>query len=268
MQEEKKKYNDKAILGTLIFHGVLLLCFIFFGLSTPLPLPEEEGVLVNLGFTEQGMGQRQPLTSSPPPTQPQPASASEASEDIATQDSQESIALPESPRDREQPREDTREPQQPSQETAQEQTQPEPEPQVDPRALFPGRDRQTTESQNQGDGTEAGNQGRPDGSTDGTGTQGGGLGSGVEFSLGGRGANHLPLPEYTTQSQGRVVVSIWVNRNGEVTRAVAGARGTTTSDQILWNQAEQAALKARFDRKSDAPHEQQGTITYNFIRLN
>lgn len=269
MEEDNKKYKNRALIGTIVFHAVLILFFILFGLTTPLPLPEEEGVLVNLGYTEQGMGQRQPLTSSPPPPQPQPSQSTQATEDIATQSTEESVALPASPRDRQQPREDTKPAEKPRpQETAQQQPQPEPEPQVNPNALFPGRDRQTTTSQNQGDGSEPGNQGRPDGSTDGTSTTGGGQGDGPSFSLSGRSANHLPLPDYTTQSQGRVVVAITVNRNGQVTRATAGARGTTTSDRVLWAAAEAAAMKAKFDVKNDAPHEQTGTITYNFIRLN
>ncbi|MBW6480055.1 MAG: TonB family protein, partial [Bacteroidales bacterium] len=187
------------------------------------------------------------------------------------QSTEESIAIPEAPRptpERPRQQEPVREPQRPQQETAQQQPEPEPEPQVDPRALFPGRDRRTTETQSQGETAQTGNQGRPDGTTDGTSYQGGGQGSGVDFSLTGRRANFLPLPEYTTQSQGRVVVSITVNRNGEVIRATAGARGTTVSDRVLWQAAENAARRARFDVKNDAPHEQTGTITYNFIRLN
>ncbi len=267
MEEENKKYKNRALIGTIVFHAVLVLCIVLFGLTTPLPLPEEEGVLVSLGFSEQGMGDRQPLTSSPPPPQPQPSRSSEAAEDVATQSTEESVAIPDTPRDREQPRETTRPEERPRpQETVQEQPQPEPEPQVNPNALFPGRDRQTTTSQNQGDTGEPGNQGQSDGSTDGTATTGGGQGDGPSFSLAGRSANHLPKPDYTSQTQGRVVVSITVNRQGQVTRARAGERGSTTTDRVLWAAAEAAAMKARFDVKNDAPHEQIGTITYNFIR--
>jgi outer membrane biosynthesis protein TonB len=265
--EERKKYNNKALLGTLVFHGVILLVFFLFGLTTPLPLPEEEGVMVSLGVTDQGMGVRQPLSSSPPPPQPQPTRSTQPAEDIATQESDESVALPDSRRDR--PREQTTptpEPTRPQPETTQT-PEPDPEPQVDPRALFPGRDRQSTADQNQGETGQTGNQGRADGSPDGAGTVGGGSG-GPEFSLTGRSANSLPIPEYASSSQGKVVVSITVNRNGEVTRATAGARGTTTSDRILWAAAEKAAMRARFNVKNDAPHEQTGFITYNFIRLN
>ena len=271
MEETKKKYDMKAILGTVIFHAVLLLVIIIFGLSTPLPLPEEEGVLVNLGYTEIGSGDRQPLSASPPPPQPQPSQAAPEAEDVATQSTEESIAIPDAPRptpERPRPQEPVREPPRPQQETAQQQPEPEPEPQVDPRALFPGRDRRTTETQTQGETTQAGNQGRPDGTTDGTSYQGGGQGNGTQYSLEGRRRRNIPDPVYTSNSVGRVVVSITVNRNGNVIRAVSGVRGTTTPDRVLWQAAENAALQATFDENNDAPHEQTGTITYFFLRQN
>jgi len=271
MVEPKKKYDNKAIAGTVIFHIALLLLAIFFGLSTPLPLPEEEGVLVNLGYMDEGTGIRQPLTASPPPPQPQPTQAAPEAEDIVTQDTEESIAIPDSPRpqpERPRPEEPVREPTQPQPETTQQQPQPEPEPQVDPRAIFPGRDRRTTETQTQGETGQAGNQGRPDGSTDGTAFQGGGQGVGVEFSLEGRGRRNIPDPVYTSNSIGRVVVSITVNRNGDVIRAVAGARGTTTTDRELFQAAEKAARQATFDASNNAPIEQTGTITFFFLRQN
>jgi outer membrane biosynthesis protein TonB len=68
-------------------------------------------------------------------------------------------------------------------------------------------------------------------------------------------------------SQGKVAVAITVNKDGKVIRAVAGARGTTSNDRVLWLEAESAALKSSFDKDPNAPDEQQGTITYNFLRL-
>jgi TonB family protein len=267
MNEEGKKYKNHALAGTIIFHSILLLCFFLFGLTTPLPLPEEEGVMVTLGYTDQGRGQRQPLTSSPPPPQPQQTRTTQAAEDVATQETEETVAIPDSRQNRPQPR-NTPQPVAPQQQTPppQQEPEPEPQPQVDPRALFPGRDRQTTASQSQGETGQPGTQGRPDGSPDGTASVGGGQGDGIQFSLTGRRPNNLPKPEYNSPSQGKVVVAITVNRNGDVIRVTAGARGTTTNDRVLWAAAEAAALKAKFDVKNDAAHEQTGTITYNFIK--
>ena len=276
MRETRKEDNTRAIIGTAIFHGVLLLCFFLFGLSTPLPLPEEQGVLVTLGYMDQGMGATQPLRAAPPVAQPQASPPASAPEQVVTQDTEEAVSLPEAPRVRpaeqarpEQPRPETprQEPIQPPQETAEVTPQEPPQPQVDPRALFPGSDPRTTQQQNQGATQQPGAQGSPTGAVTGQGYAGAGQG-GVDYSLSGRSHLQLPMPDYTTQAQGRVVVTIVVNRQGQVVRATAGARGTTTSDQTLWRLAEEAARRARFNVQTDAPEEQTGTITYNFIRQN
>ncbi|NVN95885.1 MAG: energy transducer TonB [Bacteroidetes bacterium] len=111
-------------------------------------------------------------------------------------------------------------------------------------------------------GTGGGN-----GSGIGTGN-GPGKGPGISYDLKGRTKKELPKPEYSSKEQGTVVVKIWVNKNGEVTRVEAGQRGTTTSDRVLWKQAENAAMRARFSPDADAPEDQTGSITYKFIRLN
>ena len=74
----------------------------------------------------------------------------------------------------------------------------------------------------------------------------------------------LPTPAYTVQNSGIVVVNIWVNQYGEVTKAIAGGEGTTITDKTLWIAARKAALKAHFNQSGDAPALQQGTITYIF----
>ncbi len=265
MEQERKKYDSRAVLGTILFHSALLLVFILFGLTTPLPLPEEAGVMVSLGVTDQGMGQRQPLNATPAPPQPQPVQNAAPQQRVVTQNTEETVAIPEPRPTRPRQQTPTTQPQQTPTPPAQTTPQPDPQPTVDQRALFPGRDRTSTTNQDQGQTGQPGNQGRPDGTPGGTSTTGGGQG-GVEFSLSGRRQISLPLPEYTSSSQGKVVVRITVNRNGEVVRAVAGERGTTTTDAVLWAAAERAAMRARFDVKNDAAEEQTGSITYNFIR--
>lgn len=74
----------------------------------------------------------------------------------------------------------------------------------------------------------------------------------------------LPRPDYTVQDEGIVVVDIWVDNYGNVTKAVPGAMGTTVSNQTLWAAARSAAMKAHFNQSADAPALQQGTITYIF----
>lgn len=272
MENTDKKDKGRALAGTIIFHAVLLLSFIFFGLSTPLPLPEEHGVLVVRGYMDDGAGELQPLAAPPPEPSPRPSTPAADPEQVVTQESQESVALPdeagEEQVEHEQPVAERQEVLPDPQEAVEEEPEEEPLPEVDPRALFPGRDQRSTDRQDHGEAEERGDAGRPEGATGVDQFEGTGPGDGVEYTLTGRKANYLPLPEYTTLATGRVVVQITVNRQGQVIRATAGARGTTTTDRTLHRLAEEAARRARFDLKADAPEEQIGTITYNFIRIN
>lgn len=270
METSEKKDRNRALAGTLIFHGVLLLCFLLFSLSAPDPPPDDYGVLVALGYEDTGQGDRQPLAAPTPVTQSPPASEASEHEEIVTQEAEEAVALPDEVADPEIEQEQVESEQEDPVTEVQEETEEveeEPEPEVDPRALFPGRDQRSTERSDQGETEERGDQGQVEGVLDTVGFDGVGQG-GIEYSLAGRQANFLPVPEYTTQATGRVVVQVTVNQQGQVIRAEAGARGTTTTDRTLHRLAEEAARRARFDLQADAPEEQRGTITYNFIRLN
>lgn len=74
----------------------------------------------------------------------------------------------------------------------------------------------------------------------------------------------VPRPTYTVKESGTVVVAIWVDNYGNVTKAQAGAEGTTVTSKELWTAARNAAMKAHFNQKADAPALQEGTITYVF----
>ena len=74
----------------------------------------------------------------------------------------------------------------------------------------------------------------------------------------------LPRPSFGVQAEGIVVVDIWVDKYGQVEKAVAGAQGTNVTDAALWQEARKAALGAHFNMSADAPALQKGTITYIF----
>jgi hypothetical protein len=81
----------------------------------------------------------------------------------------------------------------------------------------------------------------------------------------GRSVNGtLPRPSYGVQADGKVVVKIWVDQYGNVTKAQAGVEGTTATDKTLWQAAYKAALGAHFNMDASAPPTQVGTITYIF----
>jgi TonB family protein len=83
--------------------------------------------------------------------------------------------------------------------------------------------------------------------------------------LAGRSVNGtLPRPSYGVHADGKVVVKIWVDQNGNVTKAQAGVEGTTATNKTLWQAAYKAAMGAHFNMDASAPALQEGTITYIF----
>ena len=89
-------------------------------------------------------------------------------------------------------------------------------------------------------------------------------GTQVTFDLNGRNisGDGLPIPINTGQEEGRVVVTITVNPDGQVITTSINLR-TNTSNTELRKAAEDAAQKARFNRV-DGINNQTGTITYYF----
>lgn len=87
-----------------------------------------------------------------------------------------------------------------------------------------------------------------------------------QFSVAGRSAVSLPTPRYvsTSAAQGKVVVKIWVDRSGKVTKVTTPEKGSTINNNLLINAAKEAALKARFNADESAPEIQIGTISYFF----
>lgn len=258
-----KKDEIKGLIGTIVFHALLVVALLFMALRTPLPLPSEGGVEVNLGNSDDGMGLVQPteLKASSQASPPPPPESGE--EDLLTEDTEEAPALEpkQNPKPQPTPKTETKPVVKPE-------PVPEPTPKVDPRALFPGKgtgSNQSGQGGNEGITGNPGDQGKPTGDPNATGYTGtGGSGGGISFDLGGRSKKLLPRPSTNFSEEGTVVVTIYVDRFGSVTRAIAGAKGTTTASTRLRQLAEQAAKQAKFSAKEDAPEEQKGTITYIF----
>ena len=58
-----------GLIGTIITHAVILLLLLYLGFTTTLPLPPEEGILVNFGDSETGLGLEEPAPGEAPPLQ-------------------------------------------------------------------------------------------------------------------------------------------------------------------------------------------------------
>jgi len=265
------KKHKTGIIGTIIFHIIIGAVFMIFGYSTPLPLPDEEGILINFGDSDDGIGQVEPQYSESAQQESKEKSqeavpkttTSESEDGSITQDYEEAPAIKEQGEKKEETEKET-----PVEKENEETPEEKIERTVNENALFPGRNRNSDDNSSEGETEGQGNQGSTTGSVDSKNHTGGeSMGTnGTSFSLAGRNPESLPKPEYKYQIEGKVVVEITVDKYGNVTSAVPGVKGSTTLDTKLLSAAKKAALKAKFDKKPDAPAYQKGTITY-FFRL-
>ncbi len=280
--------KGKGIAGAVIIHFVVLTILVLFSFTVPPPPEIEEGILVNFGTDATGFGEIEPSETavqqdaSPPPADVPRVQADE--EAVITQDFEDAPEVkkvdPEAEKKRlekieadrklrAQLEEDRKRKE--AEEVERKRIEAEQKRQADimnrtKNALANSKNAGTT-STGEGVAGGEGNQGDPSGSVDskirgegsGTGTKG------VSYDLQGRGYQSLPEPKYNIQSEGKVVVEVYVDRTGKVTQATPGVKGSTTLDETLLRVAKEAALLARFDNKPEAPVTQKGTITYNFI---
>ena len=277
--------KEKGLIGSIIIHVTLLLLLIFVAFKVPPPPEFEEGIEVSFGTYETGFGLIEPAATSAstsPATAPAPRVTS-VDEPLLTQDFEEAPEVirvdPNAERiRREQAAEAERIRQQNieaerigrEQEAERQRIAAEQQRQAEiadrTRNAFAGGGNTGSTSTSEGIAGGTGNQGVPTGSPDSNVRgDGGGVGSGISYNLGGRGSQSLPNPRYNCQEAGRVVVEVRVNREGRVTQATPGRPGSTTIVECLTSAARDAAMEARFNPDRNAPEVQVGTITYNFI---
>ena len=60
MTSSEKTSKRKGIIGTILFHALLLVAFLFMGLTYQDPPPAEEGISINFGFVDEGLGEVEP----------------------------------------------------------------------------------------------------------------------------------------------------------------------------------------------------------------
>ena len=253
------KDHKNGIIGTLLFNGFILILLIFLGFTTPLPLPEEEGILINFGYDDAGSGLIEPENNAETDNK-ELVNENNVSTPTESEDSKLTQDFEEAPEVIKTPEKKNEKTQEQIEQERQEQERQELENSLS--NAFNNSDNNNNSS-SQGENGTSGNQGDPDGSLN---TNGNGHGSkGISYSLNGRKANSLPKPAYTTNEGGIVVVEITVDPNGNVKTATPGMPGSTTNNAALLAAAKKAALKTKFNKKQGAPAKQIGTITYKFI---
>ena len=266
---KREKFDIFSVLWTILLHALAIVLLLVLHLNKPVA-QAESGVPVMLGnmgnldtdyeFTE--------INSMPAPAPAAvPVPAAPQAEPAITQNLEETVAIESG--EKEKPVKPVEAPRQPTPE----EIRAEQERQARERAdnltnIFSrGNSSQASVSQeNNSDSQESA--GSPEGnSNEGKTTGTGGYGA---WNLDGRGIiGELPRPAYEgIQAEGRVVVAITVNPNGDViATSIVVSRSskdhTNTIDPQLRKIAEEAARKAKFS-PTDGVNNQTGSIVYYF----
>ena len=259
MTAAEKKSKRKGIIGTILFHALLIVSFLFMGLKHQDPPPAEEGISINFGFSEQGLGEVEPESTEELTKIVEEKIIEqqiESTEEIVTQSLGENPVVEKTEKKKKVIKK----------EEQKEEVIEEKKPEVNKKALYPGSKKTKTSSEGKKKGE--GNQGSIEGDPNSKVYEGGGMGkNGTAYQLGGRKVEFKAKPIYNLQVEGKVVVVITVDRLGNVINAIPGVKGSTTLNKKLLQRAKTAALKTKFDPKQTAPTNQQGKIVY-FFSLN
>ncbi len=301
MQKKKENsYKGRGVVGTTIFHIIVLIFLLIFGLTT---IPEEEeGILVNLGDSRVGWGKQEPKKAeaasnpkpvNPPPPASKPKKVEPTKEQIKTQDYDDAPEVKseeqkkkeeadkrkrlEEQKKREEQNRLKREEEERIRKAEQERLRKEEEErkrqeEIDKQKKAINSNvsnafgKSTGSSTSEGVNKGSGNQGYVTGDPNSKNYSGSGQGTkGDGFQLKGRSLKgSLPKPAYNIQEEGIVVVEITVDRTGKVVSAKYTLKGSTTQDSRLKQAAEKAAMKARFNADTNASAYVKGTITYHF----
>jgi hypothetical protein len=279
--------NIKASGYTLMVCVLLLIIMLFVKWTIPdiPPPPDEEGIEVNLGNSDQGSGDDQPFlpgkpapvdkqSYTPPKVQNTPV---EAVKDFETDDKDEDAPVIKKPPVTKP--EATKVPEKqivkapPVKNPKPTNDPPAPTPQK-PKAVFRGVNGNGTggneadsykKGGNEGIAGGRGDQGAPGGNPDADNYKGGGRGNGSGVSLlrglNGRRIMRIPSFEDDFNENAKVAVDIRVDAAGNVISAEYQPRGSTTSDPNLKAIAIRKAKQVKFNPGSD---ESVGTLQFNF----
>ncbi|WP_369048772.1 energy transducer TonB [Tenacibaculum sp. UWU-22] len=265
------KYKRKSAIITTIILLLLLVAIFQFGMKYLDP-PEEYGLAINLGNFTVGSGEPIEKTKMEPKPQNQQKAEEKpvqqtpkkiVDEKIITSSTSKEVpviektktpsATPVSEKITEPVVKEKPKPQKPSKETQD--------------ALNKLLNGNTSDGQPQGEGDDEqlgvkGNENGDPNTNKYYGNARDGLGG--NYNLSGRKAVSKPIEKPDCQEEGTVVVSIEVNKDGQVVKATPGVKGSTNTAPCLLKPAKAAALKTKWNADSDAPIKQKGTIIYRF----
>lgn len=273
-----KHERNSARITTLL---MLILILLFFVMGPPyLDPPTEYGVAVNFGTTDFGSGNIQPLKpiksepkkinkipqETPAESKPE-ESITDKVEDVATQESEESIRIKKQKEAEAKAKAEADRIERVKREAEEKKKREQEEKKRKLDELMGGIGKSDGEATgSEGDDNMAGDKGNPDGNPYANSYYGDpGTGSGgVGYGLNGRGAPSRKVFKQDCNESGLVVVRIEVDTNGNVTKAEPGVKGTTNNAACLLEPAKKIALSHKWRPDSKAPARQLGFVSVNF----
>lgn len=269
--------NLKALGITLVISAALFLLFFLTSWSLPtIPPPmADEGIEVNLGNSETGLGDVEPQVPGEP-TQEQNNGAAPTAQDNTQEsniDDKGDEAINSTPKNI------TPTPIKPVTPVVKSSIKPvvNPTPKTPtPKAVFAGGTKNNTGGnnsdtyngvKNQGIAGGQGNQGSPNGNpnSDTYGPNNGGGGIKIKSGLTGRNIAVMPKFQDEFNENAKVAVDVTVDASGKVSSATVNPRGTTTTNANIRQIATRKAFQVKFTAGAE---EQNGTIVFDFKVTN
>ncbi len=252
------KYEKRSFGITLVVFICLFIGFYFYVLKDDPNIPEvfDGGqIAINFGTSDVGKGEVQPLEQVQTAPEPAAKKVVEApAENLVTQTNVKATAVKTS---------------QIKTTTTPVVTPPKKQTNSALNSILKGPKKDGTTQSGHGDDAEGGDKGRIDGSLyansfygNGSG-DGKGAGNGTGWGLAGRKLAGNSKKIQDCNESGKVVVKIWVNKQGNVIRAER-AQGTTNSDPCLVNPALATAKTFKWQPDENAPETQIGFVVVNF----
>jgi len=292
---EKRKLSKEGLIGTILFHLILLLCFLFLVMAAHPPLVK--GMVVNFGTVAESSGDEMPSSPAEEATtaeseleleevadaEAENLPSSEAPEaviekEIVTDVKAETPSLPtkDEKKKAEQEKERLKKKAAAAAAAAKAKREKEREEAIKPETLFGGkRNSDSNEETSQGNSNDPmGDQGIDDplvsnnsqGSESYTPSRDIGMGdsgSGRQY-LEGRSVQSRAQVDDSSQKSGKIRIKIKVDQNGNVIGADYVAKNSTSSDASLKRKAIAAAKKWRFNADRKKPPVQVGYIDFTF----
>lgn len=270
-------------LFTFIYFFSILLLIFFLKLSSPIELEEGQGLLVDFGYTEAGLGDNEPDAKNPMnnisiPSPGNPPLTQTIKEKVLIQDNEETEKVEAITENQSQKvvvvenvlkstakiEKTTPIPNNNTQKMTAEKNK------VDEKAIFKGFKGNGTGEGSQGNVAGDGNIGDPSGSksdnylgkSTGLGSEGEGRGR-IGSGLVGRKLSSIPPIVDNSNKTGKIIVKVNVGSDGKVIKSDYVAQGSTITDSDLISKCINAAKKAKFTPNEDRDSD-WGTLVFTF----